>query len=44
MSASLRRLAALEGDCAVYPGHGEATTLDAERAGNQYLRMALEQR
>ncbi len=44
MSASLRRLAALEGDFAVYPGHGEATRLDAERAGNQFLQMALKQR
>ena len=43
MAASLRRLAALEGDLAVYPGHGEATRLEAERAGNQYLRMALKQ-
>ena len=40
MSASLRRLAALEGDFAVYPGHGEATTLEAERAGNPYVQMA----
>lgn len=44
MAASLRRLAALEGDCTVYPGHGEATTLEAERAENPYLKMALEQR
>lgn len=43
MAASLRRLAALEGDCTVYPGHGEATTLEAERAENPYLKMALEQ-
>ena len=43
MAASLRRLAALEGDLAVYPGHGEASHLDAERAGNPYLQMALEQ-
>ncbi|MBQ1410648.1 MAG: MBL fold metallo-hydrolase [Oscillospiraceae bacterium] len=43
MAASLRRLAALEGDCTVYPGHGEATTLEAEQAENPYLKMALEQ-
>ena len=42
MAASLRRLAALDGDCTVYPGHGEATTLEAERKRNPYLQMALE--
>ena len=44
MAASLRRLAALEGDCTVYPGHGETSTLSAERAGNPYVQMAMEQR
>lgn len=44
MSASLRRLAALEGDYRVYPGHGGATTLDTERRENPFLRMALESR
>ena len=34
---SLGRLAELEGDYAVYPGHGEATTLAAERRNNPYL-------
>ena len=43
MTKSLRRLAALEGDLVVYPGHGASTTLDAERKQNQYMRMALEQ-
>jgi glyoxylase-like metal-dependent hydrolase (beta-lactamase superfamily II) len=43
MSASLRRLAALEGDFAVYPGHGETTTLAIERTENPYLQMALKQ-
>lgn len=38
MAQSLRRLAALEGDLAVYPGHGEATTLSAERQNNPYMR------
>ena len=41
MAASLRRLASLEGDYTVYPGHGEATTLEAERQRNPYLEMAL---
>ena len=43
MAASLRRLAELDGDYTVYPGHGEPTTLDEERANNPYLEMALEQ-
>jgi len=37
LRASLQRLASLEGDCTVYPGHGEATTLDYERNTNPYL-------
>ncbi len=37
MEASLKRLAALEGDCAVYPGHGESTTLDIERQENPFF-------
>ncbi len=40
MYASLRRLAALEGDYHVYPGHGGETTLQAERRSNYYLREA----
>ena len=43
MAASLRRLAQLEGDYTVLPGHGEATTLSEEREGNPYMEMALEQ-
>ena len=35
---SLKRLAALEGDFTVYPGHGESTTLAAERRYNPYMR------
>ena len=35
---SLERLAELEGDYHVYPGHGEATTLDRERNTNPYMR------
>ena len=34
---SLGKIAALEGDLFVYPGHGDATTLDRERAENPYL-------
>lgn len=37
IKASLKRLAAWEGDCAVFPGHGEATTLGAERQDNPYI-------
>lgn len=43
MRASLRRLGELEGNYQVYPGHMEATTLDAERATNPYLREAMAQ-
>ena len=35
---SLKRLAALEGDCTVLPGHGEASTLERERRLNPYMR------
>lgn len=38
MTASLRRLAALEGDCQIYPGHDAPTTLDQEREHNPYLQ------
>ena len=41
MYASLKRLGQLEGDLYVYPGHGDATTLDYERRTNPYLREAL---
>ena len=43
MAASLRRLAALEGDWTVLPGHGETTTLAEERESNPYIEMALKQ-
>ena len=39
---SLKRLAALEGDYEVYPGHAESSTLSAERAHNPYMLHALE--
>lgn len=38
MRTSLQRLAALAGDYTVYPGHGQASTLDFERRYNTYLR------
>lgn len=38
MLASLRRLAALQGDYRVYPGHNRATTLQEERMKNRYMR------
>ena len=34
---SLRRLCDLEGDFPVHPGHGEDTTLAAERRGNRWM-------
>ncbi len=34
LETSLARLAALEGNYAVYPGHGDVTNLDAERRHN----------
>lgn len=37
MRDSLRKLAALEGDYNVYPGHGSATTLNREKQTNPYL-------
>jgi len=37
MHQSLQRLAALPGDCSVFPGHGSATTLENERKFNPYL-------
>jgi glyoxylase-like metal-dependent hydrolase (beta-lactamase superfamily II) len=42
MCASLRRLAALEGDYKVYPGHEYTTTLQRERQSNPYIRSALQ--
>ena len=35
--ASLARIATLPGDTAVLPGHGPATTIDAERRSNPFL-------
>ena len=41
MYDSLRRLAALEGDYQVYPGHMDFTTLQREREKNIYLKYAV---
>lgn len=41
MMASLKKLAELEGDYRVFPGHESATTLENERRSNPYLRAAL---
>lgn len=38
---SLARLARLEGNYTVYPGHESATTLDFERNHNPYMRQGL---
>lgn len=38
---SLARLARLEGNYRVYPGHDRATDLDRERRGNPYMRHGL---
>ena len=35
---SLKRLAQLEGDFRVYPGHGPSTTLEDEKKWNPYMR------
>lgn len=36
--ASVAKISELEGDYKVYPGHGEASTLSAERATNPYIK------
>lgn len=37
ISASLKKLAQLTGDCHVFPGHGNSTTLAAEKKYNPYM-------
>lgn len=44
MMNSLAKLAALEGDFEVYPGHMDSTTLQAERRCNYYMRYAQQDR
>ena len=41
MMNSLRRLAALEGDYEVYPGHMFSSTLERERRYNYFMLMAM---
>ena len=41
IQASLQRLAALEGDLRVLPGHGMASALDIERRYNPYMQERL---
>ena len=41
--ASLKRLAQLEGDRRVLPGHEGTSTLDLERRSNYYVLQALSQ-
>lgn len=41
MYASLRRLGQLDGTLAVYPGHGEPTTISCELQFNPYLKEAM---
>lgn len=38
LSASIKKLYAIEGNLTVYCGHGEDTTLDYERKYNQYVK------
>lgn len=38
MAESLKKLAAINGNYTVYPGHEEATTLEEEKRENPYLR------
>lgn len=38
LRASLKKLSSLDGDYAVYCGHGDSTTLSRERCKNPYLR------
>lgn len=40
---SLNRLATIEGDFEVYPGHMDATTLERERRFNSYMKYAAEE-
>lgn len=42
LMASLRKLAALDGDFQVYPGHEGASTLELERRTNYFLRLAVD--
>ncbi len=41
MMKSLSKLAALNGDFSVFPGHGDSTTLNFERQYNPYMRNLI---
>jgi len=41
MLKSLKKLAELDGDYALYPGHGEDSTLEYERKNNMYIAEAM---
>ncbi len=41
MLVSLKKLAEIEGDYKVYPGHECFSTLDEERKSNRYIRQAM---
>lgn len=41
LTESLRRLGELSGDYAVFPGHGDTTTLQKERRGNVFMIRAM---
>jgi len=41
MMSSLKRLAELNGDFEVYPGHAESSTLGYERSFNRYMKQAV---
>ena len=43
MLGSLKRVAELDGDYVIYPGHGVPTMLSRERRGNIFMRRALGQ-
>lgn len=38
LSESLKKLKKIDGDYTLYPGHGNSTTLNAERCNNLYMR------
>ena len=39
--SSLKKIAGLDGDYKLYPGHNRSTTLDYERTHNRYLRRLV---
>ena len=41
LTESLKRLASLEGDYEVYPGHAGSTTMQRERSFNYYMKHAV---